>query len=257
MVVLFGMLAFFGMIAAVVFAAVWVIQKIRHRETKAKRYCIVAAAVMVVSFVIACIVSDPAEQTEEPDAPSAVTEESAEPTETPAETPAEDAAEPQETPEESPANPTSAPETEKPVQTPAEAPTETPEETEEPEIDPVEQDKADIEAAARDIVAQHYTSTDVSSVTVNENYGTDEDGDYVLLVYLTWNVKNSVDMTNKMLAMYSEDFAARVGTDIPKVNDFAVFWTVPYYSETRTAVKYSYLRNGDGMYEDSHMILVK
>jgi type IV secretory pathway VirB10-like protein len=139
--------AFFGLIATVVFAAVWVVQKIRHRETEAHKACAGAAVIAVVCFVAFGITYDPPERTEEPEAPSTVTEEPAEPAETPAETPAEDATEPQETPEESPAN-TSTPETEKPVQTPTEAPTtppaETPEETEEPEPLP---DKDTINAA--------------------------------------------------------------------------------------------------------------
>lgn len=117
-------------------------------------------------------------------------------------------------------------------------------------LSPTEQ----IDASLRRIVAEYYTSTDISSITINDDLGTDEDGDYIALVYLTWNVKNKPDTTKDVLAMYSEDFAARIGTDILDVSEFAVFWTVPYYSETDTAVKYSYERVEGGMVQTDSMI---
>ena len=106
-------------------------------------------------------------------------------------------------------------------------------------------------------IAEWYKNTTVDSVTVNEHLGTEKEGDFVLLVYATWYVKNSVKMTNEVLAMYSEDFAARVGQDLENVQDLSVFWTVPYYSEDDISVKYSYERAGAGMYETGHMILVE
>lgn len=112
-----------------------------------------------------------------------------------------------------------------------------------------------IDADLREIVEDNYPSTDVDTITLNKNLGTeDDDSDYVALVYLTWNVKNKPDMTKKMLAMYSEDFAARIGEDIPAITDFAIFWTVPYYSEEDTAAKYSYERQGTGMSQTDAMI---
>ena len=104
------------------------------------------------------------------------------------------------------------------------------------------------------IVSENYASTDVTEITLNENLGTDDEADYVALVYLTWNVKNKPDTTKQMLAMYSEDFVARVGQDIQAITDFSIFWTVPYYSETETAAKYSYERKDGGMYQSDSMI---
>lgn len=115
-------------------------------------------------------------------------------------------------------------------------------------------EKDQVEATLRGIVAEYYDDTDVSAVTINENLGTDETDDYVALVYLTWNVKNSKGTTKEMLAMYSEDFAARVGMELEHVTDFAVFWTVPYYSASDTIAKYSYERKGGGMYQTDAMI---
>lgn len=115
-----------------------------------------------------------------------------------------------------------------------------------------EQEK--IENSARQICAENYKSTAISDITVNENLGTDAEGDYILLVDLTWNVKNSKDTTKKMLAMYSEDFAARIGTDLQNVSEITVFWKVPYYSKTDTVVKYTYTRKDNGMYQTDAMI---
>lgn len=153
--------------------------------------------------------------------------------------------------------PTAAPTaTPAPTEKPTPEPSPTPEPTPEPPTDPIERAKWDIETTARDICAENYANTDVDSITVNEDYGTDEDGDYILLVYATWNVKNSAEMTEKMLAMYSEDFAARIGQSATAVSEFTVFWTVPYYSETDTAIKYSYQRSGDGMFQTDYMSLI-
>lgn len=122
-----------------------------------------------------------------------------------------------------------------------------------PEPDAAEEQKK-IAKTARTICAENYASTSVSNITVNENLGTDTEGDYVLLAELTWDVKNSKDTTKEMLAMYSEDFAARVGEDLKNVSEVTVFWTVPHYSKTDTAVKYTYTRQDDGMYQTDAMV---
>ena len=115
--------------------------------------------------------------------------------------------------------------------------------------------KAEIERQVKQIVRNNYTSTDVSGIVINENLGTsDKNDDYVLLVYLDWNVKNSAKTTCSMLSMYSEDFSARIADAIPSVSEFSVFWRVPYYSETDNLVKYSYERLGNGMYQTDELI---
>lgn len=143
-------------------------------------------------------------------------------------------------------------ETETPQETPeGEADAIGPEEPEQPTHEETDQEK--IERKARSICTEWYQNTSITNITVNENLGTDETGDYVLLVDLTWNVNNGPEMTKEMLEMYSEDFAARVGADIPTVNEFAVFWTVPNFSDDVIA-KYSYTRYGDGMQQTDVML---
>ncbi len=114
---------------------------------------------------------------------------------------------------------------------------------------------SEIETAFRQIVKEKYDKTDVDRITLNKNLGTeDNDQDYVALVYLTWNVKNGADMTKRMMAMYSEDLAARTATNIPNISELCVFWTIPYYDENDTSVKYSYERRDSGMYQTDEFI---
>lgn len=249
MTMLFSFLLVFGLVAAAVFAIVWIVKKIRHKPTKAHLMGIAALLVAVVGFVAVGITYDPRENAgndmQDPPGQTQPADDSGQTAESgnQSEEPTGESTDPSE-------EITLSPEpTEKPwsTQTPEEPPEESP-------IDLVEQAKQDIEAVARKICEENYTLTTISSVTVNENYGTDEDGDYVLLVYVTWSQKNPQDLTKTVLSMYSEDYAARVGTDINNVSEFTVFWTVPYYSETDTAVKYSYERRDGGMYQTDSMI---
>lgn len=245
--VLFSVISFFGLIIAAVSGVVWIIGRLRHKATKARAVCIVSALVAAIGFIAFGVTYEPVENAEEPPAAEAT-----EPAKSDAQGPAEAP--------ESTTPPTTTPEPEKApeaAQTPAEPPAPEVTAPQPEEIDPVEQAKQDIEEAAREIIADNFTATDVDRVTVNEDYGTDADDDYILLVYLTWNVQNSADMTKKVLAMYSEDFAARVGEDLENVQEVALFWTVPYHSETGTAVKYSYERDGAGMYQTDSIINIK
>lgn len=95
-------------------------------------------------------------------------------------------------------------------------------------------------------VRNEYDRTTVNRVEINEDLGTDAEGDYITLIYLTWDVKNKADMTEKMLQMYSDDMAASLANDHPEVQEVALFWKVPYLG-TNTS-KWSYERINDGMY---------
>ena len=266
MSILFSTITFFGFIVTVAAGITWVVQRLRHRETRARVVCITAAVVTVLGFVAFGVTHEPTEKVEEP--PASSTEPAQSDAQPPAETPPATpptvtTPEPEATPQGTTEPPeTATPETPTPPEETEPATTPTPEPpaaSEEPpeEADPIEADKQAIEEAARQIIADHYTNTDIDAVSVNENLGTEDDGDYILLVYLTWNVKNSAKMTKRVLAMYSEDFAARVGQDLENVQEVALFWTVPYHIETVTAVKYSYARAGAGMYETDCVIMIQ
>ncbi len=89
-----------------------------------------------------------------------------------------------------------------------------------------------------------YNKTDINDITVNPDLGTEKDGDYVVLVRLTWNEMNSGETSQKMLEMYSSDMAARMYNDLPEVQELAVFWTVPYINGQ---AKVSFERTNGGM----------
>ena len=103
------------------------------------------------------------------------------------------------------------------------------------------------EEKIKDKVKQYvkdYSETDINDITVNPHLGTEKDGDYVVLVRLTWNVKNSGKLSREMLEMYSSDMAARMYNDFPEAQELAVFWTVPYLNGQ---AKVSFERANGGM----------
>ena len=104
----------------------------------------------------------------------------------------------------------------------------------------------EIEKILIDRIAEQCTMTQIDRITINDDLGTEADGDYIALVYLTWDQKNTGKTSKKMLEMYSSDLAATLGEQNSSVNEIAIFWTVPYLNDT---AKCSYQRNGDGFVE--------
>lgn len=90
-----------------------------------------------------------------------------------------------------------------------------------------------------------YMDTTVDDVTVNEDFGTEIEDDYIVLVYLTWDMKNDGEMSKKMLDLYSSDMAARMYDDLPAVQELCIFWTVPYLNDGQA--KISFERKSSGM----------
>lgn len=88
--------------------------------------------------------------------------------------------------------------------------------------------------------------TQIDRITINNDLGTDADGDYIALVYLTWDQTNTGTTSKKILKMYSSDLAATLAKQNSSVNEIAIFWTVPYLNDT---AKCSYKRNGGGFVE--------
>ena len=109
-----------------------------------------------------------------------------------------------------------------------------------------------IKATIKSRITDKYNSTDITDITVNENAGTDELDDYVALVYLTWNVKNSPKTSKEMLDMYSSDLAAYLASECSNVSEVAIFWQVPYLTDNSS--KWAYTRNGDNMYLTDNML---
>ena len=130
-----------------------------------------------------------------------------------------------------------------PTMTPTEVPTEKPTETPAPTEDPYAGMKEE-EKTIRQYIDSEFTKTDITSITLNPDIGTEIESDYIALVYLTWNVKNSEETSKEMLELYSSELSTIVSTDAPNVQEFAIFWTIPYLNKT---AKYSYERKGNGM----------
>lgn len=105
---------------------------------------------------------------------------------------------------------------------------------------------------AAKIITENYTYTTIDSITINEDLGTEEEGDYVVLARLTWEQKNSGSTSKEVLAMYSSDLAARFGTDQLSVKEIAIFWTVPYLNDANA--KWAYERVDSGMQLSDNML---
>ena len=124
-----------------------------------------------------------------------------------------------------------------------------------PSVEPAYEDgstEKEIQNYAVNIIIENYTDTDIEQMEINENLGTEEDGDYIILARLTWNTKNSGTSSKEMLEMYSSDFAARIGAEQPAVNEVAIFWTVPYLDNANA--KWAYERKDEGMYLSDNMM---
>ena len=102
-----------------------------------------------------------------------------------------------------------------------------------------------IQANLRSYVSD-YDYTTIDSITINDDAGTTAPDDYIALVNLTWSQKNSQETTEKMLDMYSQDMAARIYKDSPKIQEICIFWSIPYLN---ASAKWSFERGSDGMYK--------
>lgn len=102
-----------------------------------------------------------------------------------------------------------------------------------------------VKTQIKSYINANYTNTILDDLTVNDDLGTDADGDYVVLVYLTWNQKNTGKTSQEMLDMYSSDMAARIYQDMPEVQELCIFWTVPYLNDG--TAKISFERKDNGM----------
>lgn len=114
-------------------------------------------------------------------------------------------------------------------------------------LDNTEEPMASIERVIRGRVNDEYTYSDIGHITINEDLGTDAEGDYIALVYITWTQKNSGKTSKEMLKLYSDDLASTVAQECENVQEIAIFWTVPYLNNANA--KCSYERRNGAMYE--------
>lgn len=110
--------------------------------------------------------------------------------------------------------------------------------------------EGEIELIIKDIVKEQYKSTSIKDITINDNLGTEEEGDYITLIYLSFDVKNKAKTVKEMVDMYSSDLGARLANE-KDISEIAIFWEVPYLKEGSNIVKFNLQRTGDKMaFED-------
>ncbi|NBI08282.1 hypothetical protein [Senegalia massiliensis] len=111
----------------------------------------------------------------------------------------------------------------------------------------IESDKFNIKTAIKDRIDEgDYTNVTIDSITINENLGTEEDRDYIALVNLDFNVKNTRNTGNKVMRMYSDDLAATLANKgIKNLAEIAIFLKDEYNDRS---VKYAYEYKNNGFY---------
>lgn len=93
------------------------------------------------------------------------------------------------------------------------------------------------------------TWVSVEKIEVNQNMGSDEDDSYIVLAYITYEVKNTAKTTKEMIEMFIND----IGVKSEKVNgadEIVLFWEVPYLKESENIAKANIARRDGNMYLD-------
>jgi len=97
------------------------------------------------------------------------------------------------------------------------------------------------------LVNEHLKNVSIEDVEVNQDLGNDKKDQYIALVHLSFDLKNSSATTKKMIELYSEDLAARLAEEDRSISELSVFWKAPYIDEDETLAKFSYKRSGEKM----------
>ncbi|GAA0735730.1 hypothetical protein [Clostridium oceanicum] len=107
--------------------------------------------------------------------------------------------------------------------------------------------KSEIKTSIKDTFNNgDYTNAKLTSITINENLGTDVSNDYIALVYLKFDIKNRRKTGNKVMRMYSDDLVAKLADQgITDISEAAIFWEDEYNSRS---VKYAYEYKNKGFY---------
>lgn len=108
----------------------------------------------------------------------------------------------------------------------------------------------DMSFEIRSIINNSTPNTDVSitDITINDNLGTDEKNDYIVLAYLSFDVKNRAKTAKEMLNILNNE----IGYNMAKINnvsELTIFWQVPYLKESGNNIaKANLKRNDKGFY---------
>lgn len=104
----------------------------------------------------------------------------------------------------------------------------------------------EVESVIRNSTSQ--TSVSITSISINENLGTDEENDFVVLAYLSFDVKNKPKTTKEMLNLLNNEIGVNMA-EIDNISELTIFWEVPYLNSSHDNVaKANLLRNDKGFY---------
>lgn len=103
----------------------------------------------------------------------------------------------------------------------------------------------EIQALVADITDDDFMATEIKEVAVNPDLGND-DGNFIVLPKLKWEMSNKAKRTKVMLEEYSDHLAAKLAAE-SDINEITVFWEVPYHLEGDNVAKFNYSRSGDDM----------
>lgn len=116
--------------------------------------------------------------------------------------------------------------------------------------------KNEAEYEIESIVEDNYKAASIEKIEINQDMSTDQDNKLIALVYLSFDFKNSAQTSYNMVEMFSDDLAAKIGSDNESISQLSVFWKVPYISD-KSAAKFSYERSGDNMIIQSKSTILK
>ncbi|PGZ55642.1 hypothetical protein COE56_03235 [Bacillus anthracis] len=95
------------------------------------------------------------------------------------------------------------------------------------------------------VIADNLFSTSIKKIEVNEHAGTDDPDDYVLLLHLSFDAKNTKKTTREVINDHNNTIGAKVQKELENVKEVAVFWEVPYIQKGDNIVKANLERSGD------------
>lgn len=115
----------------------------------------------------------------------------------------------------------------------------------------------EIKAVITQVIEDNSANVTIDRISLNENLGTSSEGDYIAFVYLTFNPLNDdPQFVKTMLSTYSFLYSSQMGETPQSVSELCLFWTVPSYSYTDTAAKYSYTRNGNYLAASDQIVMI-
>ncbi|SLK21724.1 MULTISPECIES: hypothetical protein [unclassified Paenibacillus] len=90
----------------------------------------------------------------------------------------------------------------------------------------------------------------IKDFQVNENFGTEKDGDYIVLAYMSFDAENTAETTRTTIENYNNEIAANLAVE-ENVQDLVIFWEVPYLQSGSNVIKATLFRKDGKMVFDN------